>query len=449
MTRFGTKLAAGTAALALTAGSGTAAAQDSSGVSEETGPVAFANAASMQVHDPIGQKKVFTLVTETQRSPLRTGVSALAQDNSTVPRSPEDYDTVGRHYRLSFGTFDPAGGLFPEGVPSREHRVTAALKDTTVPVATAEANYALQDLQQPSSGQDKTVLAFQGVRNTLECADPENVTGETTAEKLWVLDKEGNLAARDLPEGDQPLEVEGLGFGPPMDPRREQKEGDETKLVPVPYDRDLTTSDVSISRVTAFDQLLRQQEWRDGAVTGVAGWKVTITSHLRKEREAEPDGAATAENRDQAGATGNADQEAGTQDAADQATTEQRAAEGDQQADRGDDPRNSQDTAPEGSKFEDVGTMTTTLVLGGLSCSLPQGFTPVQPGGGGQQPSVPVKIPAGASSAPVSAAVADLPADRGGFPTGLVLIGGGLVLGAGALLTLRGRRRDRAAEPTE
>ncbi|GAB3490395.1 hypothetical protein [Amycolatopsis cihanbeyliensis] len=442
MTRFGTKLAAGTAALALTAGSGTAAAQGSSGVNEDTGPVSFANAASMQVHDQIGGK-LFTLVTETQRSPLRTGVSALAQDNSTVPRSPKDRETAGRHYRLSFGTFEPEGDLFPEGVPSREHKVTAALKDTTVPVAAAEANYALQDLEQPGSGQDKTVLAFQGVRNALECASPEDITSETTAEKLWVLDKDGGLVERDLPDGDQPLEVRGLAFGPSKDPS-EVEDGDRTTTVPVRYDRALTTSDVSVSRLTAFDQLLRQDEWRDSEITGVAGWRVTITSHLRKEKEAgQPDQSEEAgdQNR-QAQATGKATQEATGETAGD-------AADGEQRADRGS-SREQRDTEPGGPEIEPVGTVVTTLVLGGLSCSLPRGFTPAEPGGGGQnpQPSVPVKIPAGVSS---SSYPVDVPADPGGFPAGFVLIGGGLVLGAGALFTLRrGRRRNLAApERTE
>ncbi|MEU6643383.1 hypothetical protein ABZ863_12625 [Saccharomonospora sp. NPDC046836] len=343
-------LATGAAALVLAGLPGLAQAQEA--VDERTGPVAYANAAALAIGDDGG-----SVISETQRSPLVPGTSTLAQNRFALPGSDGERDAVGPNYLLTLGTFADGESPFPDGVASRSHRVTATLTDTTVPTATAEANFALRDV-----AADATVVAFEGARSHVECAGADSVTSSTTAERLWVRDEDGELEPVDLPEGDEPLTLSNRRFGPPMEVPDAAPE--------------TTVSDVAISRVTAFEQLLRQEQWRDGDVTAAAGWQVEIVSHVRDA---------------------------------------------------------------EGADLRDV---TTRLVLGGVSCSLPDGFTPATADRADladetTPPQVPVKIPAGATAQDTA---------NGALPWGLGLLGGGLVLGTVALLLVRRRTAAPVAE---
>lgn len=261
MTRYATRMAGCAAVLALAAVPGVAAAQDIRTVDEETGPVAFANAVSVQVGKD-GQGGG-TVITETQRSPVSPGSSKLSQDRSGVPASDGEKDAIGPHYTINLGRFEPGESPFPAGVTSREHDVVATLENTTVPSAVAESNYALRDLRLDGSA---TVLAFEGARSAVRCAAPGAVTAETTAARLWVLGEDGKLAPTEPPRGDAELRLEDLPLDAPLSLAK--------------ADAEATTSDVVIRRVTEFDQLLRQEKWRDGDVTAAAGWHVEIISQL-------------------------------------------------------------------------------------------------------------------------------------------------------------------------
>ncbi|PXY21891.1 hypothetical protein [Prauserella flavalba] len=345
MSRFVTKLAVGGAVVAAFAVAPVVAQAQDRAVDEDTGPVAFANVAAVRIGEDGG-----SVISETQRSPLLPGTSRLAQSRSALPGSDGEREAVGPHYLLRFGTVTGGESPFPGGVTGGDHEVTATLEDTTVPTATAEADYALRDL-----ASDTTVVAFERARSTVECAAPDALTAETTTGRLWVLGEE-----RAAPAGDEPLRIENLPFGPPT-----EVEG---------ADPAQTVSDVTISRVTSFDQLVRQDQWRSGPVTTAAGWQLEIVTHVRDA---------------------------------------------------------------EGADLRDV---TTRFVLGGVSCSLPDGFTPVtsDPGEDRADPVVPVKIPAGAQ------------ADTGaGEPFGWALVGGGVVLGVAALLLARSRRQATALEGEE
>ncbi|WP_158892772.1 hypothetical protein [Amycolatopsis anabasis] len=362
MTRFVTKLAAGTAAFALAVTPGVAAAQTSSGVDEKTGPVAFANAAALKVGN--AGEDGGTVISETQRSPLKPGVSKLSQDRTAVPKDEGEKKALGPYYLLSLGKFGPeVDNPFPEGVASRDHNVSAQLKDTTVPTAVAEANYALRDFRRGgNSARDNTVFAFQGAKSFVDCAGNDKATGSTTADKLWVRGKDGKtLEQVEVPVGDKKFEAKDLPAGPSID-------------VDAKADLAKTKTDLTISRVTAFDQLLKQAAWRSGDTTVAAGWQVELVTHVKDAK---------------------------------------------------------------GDKLQDV---KTTIVLGGVSCSLPKGFTPANPGGaagGGQQvqqPNVPVKIPAGVTAPP------EVIEDAGSSPLGYALLGGGVLLAAGAIAVTRRRR---------
>ncbi|SFQ01042.1 hypothetical protein SAMN05421810_104183 [Amycolatopsis arida] len=393
MTRFGTKLAAGAAALALAAAPGWftgAAAQTGGGpadvaVDERTGPVAFANVVAAEIGED-GQGGGF-LVTKTQRSPLRPGSSTLSRERVMVPQKsekppapgePDERATMG-DYLVRFGPDAGATSPFPAEVPSREHDVVATLRPDTVPTATAEANYALQvrpategdgggDDTEKLPGVAATVFAIQEARSAVECAAVDRVESETSAATLWVRQRDGELTPVDPPAVGEELTLTDLPIGAPLtlhgaDPAK-------------------TTSDVVVRRVTAFDQLLRQEEWRDGDVTGVGGWAVRITSHLRDS-------------------------------------------EGEVLVDKEGEPTQ----------------VVTRLVLGGVSCSLPAGFTPVL-----DRPTVPVKIPAGwmAEAQVIGGPVGDrtIEAEAPFDPAaGVGLVAGGALLGAGAVMLWRRARR--------
>ncbi|EMD26294.1 hypothetical protein [Amycolatopsis azurea] len=348
MTRFVTKLAAATAAVALASVPGLASAQTTQAVDEKTGPVSFANVASIRIGNP------GSLITETQRSPLTPGQSKLSPDRTVVPRDAGEKSTFGDKWDINLGRFG-ADSPYPAGVASRDHNVIAALQQTTVPTAVAESNYALIDNGRGGAKPaDNTVLVLEGAKSTVDCSAPGKATSSTSVEKVWV--REANGALR--PAGASGVDVKGLKLGPPSGVKSENS------------DKDKTTSDLTLSRVTAFDQLIRQDGWRSGDVTAVAGWKLDIVTHVR----------------DAAG--------------------------------------------------KDLREARTTIVLGGVSCGIPKNFVAKPAGGTGpgaapEQPAVPGTVPAGGIPPQAD--------DSTRTVVGLGLLGGGIVIGAAALLLFRRR----------
>ncbi|GAA1950873.1 hypothetical protein [Amycolatopsis minnesotensis] len=415
MSRFVTKVAAGTAVFALAAAPGVAGAQGATTVDDKTGPVSYANIAAVEV-GPAGQSGGGTVVSETQKSPSRPGSSQLAQDQrKAVPNTDGERESMGSNYSVTFGRFDAAASPYPEGVASKDHAVIATLRDTTVPTASAESNYAFQDFTRGGTPLNQTVLAFQGAKSAVECPSNTAATAATTASKLWIRDDKDALAPVDLPAGGGEISKKGLKLGPAIVEHREHAD--------VP-DMAKTTSDVVINPVTKFDQLLRQKEWRSGDTTAVAGWHVRIVTHVVVKPPAPQEGQRTP-------ATGSA--QPGTRNGT--ATTEPGA--GQENGETAATPSAQPAVAEEPKKYD----VKTDIVLGGVSCSLPNGFSPVAPGsaGGG---GVPEKIPAGYTTA--DAVVAQPESTSGSLPLGIGLLGGGAVLGAAALVV--GRRRKAVAE---
>ncbi|WP_199435110.1 hypothetical protein [Qaidamihabitans albus] len=387
-----TKLAAGAATLALAALPGAATAQQQA-VDEETGPVAYANAAALKVGEKGG-----SVISETQRSPLSPGTSRLAQSRTTVPGTDDERAAAGPYYEIGLG----------------KHHVAATLKDTNVPTAVARADYALRDLARKN---DPTVLEFQGAKSEVTCPAPGSLTGTTSAEKLWVRHG-GKLVSVKLPSGNEPLTLRDLPLGPPRD-------------VPDAAAGERVTSDVTISRISSYDDLLRQEQWRSGDVTVAAGWQVEIVTHVPKavkptkvtdapeSPEAKSDDTAAPETSGttETSETTGAGEESGTASTGrtDPATEQTKHTE------------HTEDTG-------DVEDVVTRIVLGGVSCSLPQDFVAAAGGDGRSGPAVPVKIPAG--DGPGQAAT----------PWGAGLLGAGVLFGGAAVLVARRRRPGPGAE---
>ncbi|WP_414940482.1 hypothetical protein [Amycolatopsis sp. cmx-11-51] len=355
MTRFVTKLAVATAAFALASVPGLASAQTARAVDEKTGPVSFANVASVRIGNP------GSLITETQRSPLTPGQSKLSPDRTVVPRDDGERNTFGDKWAINLGRYG-AQSPYPAGIASRDHNVLAALRQTTVPTAIAESNYALIDNGHGGATlAENTVLVLEGAKSAVDCVSPGKTTSSTSVGKIWVRNETGALKQ----SGASGVEVKGLKLGPPSIVKNENISNDKT------------TSDLTVSRVTAFDQLIRQSGWRDGDVTAAAGWKLDIVTHVR----------------DAAG--------------------------------------------------RDLREARTTIVLGGVSCAIPKNFVAKPAGGTGpgaapEQPSVPGTVPAGGIPPQVAESTRTV--------VGLGLLGGGIVIGAAALLLYRRREPVPARE---
>ncbi|MEV5721360.1 hypothetical protein AB0L41_46515 [Amycolatopsis mediterranei] len=357
MTRFVTKAAALAAAVFPLVGVGVAGAQTQA-VDEKTGPVSFANIASVRIGDE-GQRGG-ALITETQRSPLLPGQSKLGADRVSVPKDDGERATFGGHYQIDLGRYSASQNPYPPGIASRDHNVFAALLATTVPTATAETNYALRDnWQGGAEPAADTVLVLEGAKTSVECTGPAKLTATSSVARLWVRQAGGALGIVPVPGGDAGLQLKNLRLGPP---------GDITNA-----DRATTVSDLKLTRVAAFDQLIRQDGWRGGDHTAVAGWRVEITTHVKDAQ---------------------------------------------------------------GAALQDV---RTSIVLGGVSCSVPTGFVAkaATPAGGttATQAAVPTQVPAGY----LGAAAPATDGDGSRVPLGIGLLFGGVFFAAVALLL--GKRR--------
>ncbi|MEV6825526.1 hypothetical protein [Amycolatopsis sp. NPDC051102] len=358
MRRFVTRAAALTAVVFPLAGVGVAEAQ-SQAVDEKTGPVSFANIASVRIGAE-GQHGG-ALITETQRSPLLPGQSKLGADRVSVPKDDGERATFGGHYQIDLGRYSASQNPYPPGVSSRDHNVFAALQATNVPNAVAETNYALRDNWQGGARPvDNTVLVLEGAKTSVDCTGPAKLSSASSVTRLWVRQAGGGLGIVPMPGGNAGLQLTNLRLGPP---------GDITNADPA-----TTVSDLKLTRVATFDQLIRQDGWRGGDFTAVAGWRAEITTHVKDAQ---------------------------------------------------------------GTALQDV---RTTIVLGGVSCSVPKGFVAktAGPAGGATatQAPVPTQVPAGY----LGAAAPATDGDSSRVPLGLGLLFGGVFFAAVALLLGRRRR---------
>ncbi len=239
-----TALTATTALIVLAAGATAPAAARSRTVDPETGPVAFANVASMAIADDGYGRPGGSVVSETQRSPLTPGVSRLGESRSALPASEGERAAVGPNYRLDI----------------EHHDVVAGLGESGVPEAGARADFALTDL-----ATDVTVLEFERARTSAECVSAAEPESDASASRLSVTGADGVLRPVSLPEPGGEVRRQNLPVGAPVEIGEDE----------------VATSDLRIRPVTEFGQLLRQRQWRDGEVTAVSGWLVEIDTHVR------------------------------------------------------------------------------------------------------------------------------------------------------------------------
>ncbi|MFI5610413.1 hypothetical protein [Amycolatopsis sp. NPDC051903] len=366
MTRFVTKAAktAIAAVLVLPVLAPAASAQTAQAVDEKTGPVSFANVASVRLgSDP---QHSGSLITETQRSPLAPGQSKLGTARVAVPKDQGESSTFGGHWEIDLGKFANASeSPYPAGIASRDHNVAAALQQTNVPSAVAETNYALRDkARNGAKPSDDTMLVLENARSSVDCSAPNKAIGSTTLTRLWLRGEDDALRQVAMPASPASLRVSNLRMGAPGD---------------VPQaDHGKTLSDVVVSRVTSFDQLIKQAGWRSGDVTAQAGWVVDVTTHVKNAA---------------------------------------------------------------GEQLQDV---RTTMVLGGVSCSIPKNFVAkagngTGNGGAATQPPVPTEVPAGYAGPAAAAPQSDyrMPLGLGLLVAGLVF--GGLAIGLGRRRAARSR----------
>lgn len=368
MSRVVSKLVAAGSAVAVTVLAAAPAVADTAAVDSETGPVAFANVASLAVTDVGDGVPGGSVISETQRSPLTPGASKLGESRSALPGSDGERAAMGPNYLLEID----------------HHDVSATLRPDHVPSATARADYVLTDL-----ASDTTVLSFESSATSVECVGARDVAAGASAARLALIDAEGELTPVPLPDSDGEVSRSDLPVGASVEI------GDDEEA----------TSDITVRRVADFAELLRQDQWRDGDVTAVSGWLVEIDTHVRSVDARAPLGLP-----------------------------------GSDEADKAD-----------GADESGARTIRTTLVLGGVSCSVPHGFAAEgRAEGEPRSPSVPVTIPAGAGAPggsngpgdPDGLSVRAVASQSGGgavtWGTGLLAAGG--VLGIAALLLARHAR---------
>ncbi|SDY11606.1 LPXTG-motif cell wall anchor domain-containing protein [Amycolatopsis xylanica] len=284
MTRFATKLATVTACSLLVAAP-IASAQETE---KATGPVSYANIAGIQTDTsavPPAESDAIAYAGEVALSPTEAGTNNLGTDRQTLPqesldvgndenhvfKTKEEMDKkLGTNYQLNLGTFDSAANSpFPADIASTKYSGTTELKDTQVPLASTEGNFALSDFAiQGKKTVDNTVLVIQGAKSSVECESKDKQTGSTTADKILIRE-DGELKSQLMPT-DKPLEVKGLSFGASKD------------VQDADVDSKLTTSDITISKLTKFEDLIKQPKWLGGDINAAAGWEVKIVTHFVK-----------------------------------------------------------------------------------------------------------------------------------------------------------------------
>lgn len=297
MTRFATKLAAVTACSLLVAAP-IASAQDAKEPAKATAPVSYANIAGIQIDsseatsDPKAGDGV-AYSAELSPAMAEPGKNTLPAERLTLPQASLDIGTdtekkkyafhtqeemdkhLGKNYELNLGSFDSGKSPFPDGVESTKFSGVTEMQDTHAPSASTEGNFALRNLNLDGDGStDQTIVAIQGAKSSVECESKEKQTASTTADKIWVRGSDG-LQVQPMPT-EASVTVTGLKFGAPK----------EVTVPDVEIDPALTKSDVTISKLTKFDDLIKQPEWLGGEINAAAGWEVKIVTHLFKKVDA-------------------------------------------------------------------------------------------------------------------------------------------------------------------
>ncbi|MFD8500629.1 LPXTG cell wall anchor domain-containing protein [Amycolatopsis sp. NPDC059657] len=295
MTRFATKLATVTACSLLVAAP-IASAQETE---KATAPESYANIAGIQTGESVfpvveDNKDATGYSAEVSPSLTEPGKNTLPAERLTLPQDSLDFGTdtsdkkyafhtkeemdkhLGEHYQLNLGSFDDGKSPFPDGIASTKFSGSTELQDTHVPSASTEGNFALRDLQlKGDAATDQTVLVIQGAKSSVECESKDKQTASTTADKIYVRESDG-LQPQLMPT-EKPLELKGLSFGAPKD----------LTVTGTDVDPALTKSDVTISKLTKFDDLIKQKEWRKGDINAAAGWEVKIVTHVFKDAATE------------------------------------------------------------------------------------------------------------------------------------------------------------------
>lgn len=366
MTRFVSKLAVSATAVALTTlAAAPAFAADS--VDANTGPVSYAFPGQYALQN-VSNAKLY-------RSPLQAGVSGpdehnREEDQLAVSPDPGDGANSRASWEIRVNSAAPVDRNRPAGVPVKpQFTAAAALNDTQVPGAVMSTDYEIMDSTFDRGVTQDSVVYFDGVRSAAECDSPTAVHADSTVNGLYVRQANGQLTKVALPAGGSYTSKSVPASAPDKTP-------DGT-------DRQHIFADITVSKITKTDGLIKTPQWRTGDVNAAAGWRIDVAHYYLK------------------------------------------------------------------GLGQRVDFAKTSMVAGGVSCSIPKDFVakpkptstqPVpttQPGTPGKptaKPTVPVKIPAGGD--PAAAA----PAENSSLP--YVLGGGGalVVVAAGAAFAARRRR---------
>src|SRR5699024_7319735 len=112
-----------------------------------------------------------------------------------------------------------------------------------------------------SGSPSEPLVYLDNMKSQAACAAPDDVGANTTADGLWMRQPDGSLQKVDIPQGaktieDVPLDVPGVG--------------------PVRANSDELYGDVTLTRVTDSDQLIKPDGFRMGDHNAVTGWRVDI-----------------------------------------------------------------------------------------------------------------------------------------------------------------------------
>lgn len=268
------RLGAGATAVALAGMPGAANADDGPTVDPDNGPVSYAIPAAFNLPDGTQGGDPTSGVKHMVRSPESPG-------QVTPPdEAPSKYPYV---ESLAVSDDPDAANQFiqinddnrPEGADKDDtYLVGAALQDTTVPVSVINADIGVTSDNTAKTGRpDEPLVYLDNMTSQAACAAPDDVAADTTAENLWMRQPDGSLDSVDLPT-DEAKTIEEVPLGMPG-------------VSPEGADSDELYGDVTLTRVTDADQLIKPDDFRLGDHNAATGWRVDIDHYWLHDGEKE------------------------------------------------------------------------------------------------------------------------------------------------------------------
>jgi|GEM_PF-5210383 len=256
------RLGVGATAVALAGVPGVAGADNGPTVDPDDGPVSYAIPAAFDLPDGTAKNPPTSGFKHMVRSPESPG--QVTPPDKAPSKYPYVESLAVTADPSSAGQFINVNHERPDGADEDEtYSVGAALRDTKVPVSLIETDIGVGSSNTSKTGAPSEPLVyFDNMQSQAACAAPDDVAAATTADDLWMRQPDGSLDNVELPEGESktieevPLSVPGV---PPVESSTDELYGD-----------------VTLTRITDADQLIKPDGFRLGEHNAVAGWRVDI-----------------------------------------------------------------------------------------------------------------------------------------------------------------------------